>query len=768
VSAVTAAPPERGDAEWQPGKLDEPRSPFVPEPGEVLAVCAGSGRPAVVYGGALGSGLPKVEKTLPSGGRFLAGDDGSLVYHVAGEPPRPGPVRPGQPPVPPHTQAAQVFSRSPAGAWSELALEATLASLELEGAAKPQPAGSPSPSPSLPTVPTPPGLPPIFGAPPPAWKVRRVLPRAGAPLLFVTDAHDVLHLADPLTRRASPVDVKALQANEVQALVRRLDPASHRDGKLVDRVASLTADGGLVLLGADRTFVLDELDKGGARRATLSPHKFDSIAIAGARALARLGQRTFQTLDRGRQWREVAPPPTRGFDVDGCGEAGCTLGMFVRLGWPTTAPPDPVDPPRAPALPRHVAAPLPALSCAAVGAVARASTLDRTDTLFLGAKPPPRRPGDDVEPSLPFGRRTGSHFADAAPRGVVRGFGAFDLPRPNDAFVPDAKTDKTLTFLDFFDPAIRTVKIKSTSLVAAAAVGNLGPEEALGVDAFSLVPIVAPASAKATPAPQVRALPVLGAYPVGEGAMFIGTRGAGDPATAFVGDVAALLYGAVTSGADVAALVQSGDERPTVLRLGAGPPQKVLSLPPTPVSKAVDDALGVAADGSLALLRVRNHVTPPTEADPAIVLQLTSGGLAPRTVSSGQAIALAPWSTLTPASDPACKGDATGIRVIVISSYPWVRRAESQLVLDETEGPMRALVRWSARRVCLEALELPDLDEAGPSGLEALLALSFVEAPAAGKPNGAVVVVGMGHESRKPVRCTLEATGPKKGPDIAF
>lgn len=771
LMTISAAPaqPERSDADWQPGKVDEPRSPFAPDPSDVLAVCAGSGRAAVVYGGVLGSGLPKVEKTLPSGGRFLAGDDGTLVYHVPGEAPRSTPPRPGQPaPPPPAQQAAVVFSRSPSGAWSELSLEATLASLEVEGAAKPaSPAGAAPIAPS-PVPPISPMLAPLVGTPQTPWKVRRVLPRAGAPLLFVLGEFDVLYLADPLTKKATPVDLKLLQAVDSQGLVRRLDPASHRDAKLIDRVASLTPDGSIVLLAPDRTFVLDEVDKGGARRATLSPHKFDAMSLAGARALARSGQRIFQTLDRGRQWREVAPPPGRSLELDGCSEVGCAVGYTVRLGWPTTSPPDPVDSPRAPAFPREVSAPLPALSCATLGVVARASALDRSDSLFLGAKPPARKPNEPDEPALPFGRRTNSSFGDAAPRGIVRGFGPFDHPQPTGAFVPDQKTDKTLTFLDFFDAAIRTVKIRSTSLVAAAAANNLGPDEALEVGAFSLVPIIASPSAKPAQAPPVKTLPVLGAYPVGEGAMFIGVRGAGDPATAFVGDVSMPLLGAVTSGTDVAALVTNGDERPTVLRFGAGTPQRLVSLPVTPVSKAIDDALGVAADGSLALLRVRNHVSPPTEADPAIVLQLTSSGLTPRTVSSGQAIALAPWSTLTPASDPACKGDATGIRVVVISSYSWVRRAESNRVLDESEGPMRALVRWSARRVCLEAIELPDLNEPAPNGIEALLDVSFVEAPAPGKPNGTLAAVGHGYESRQPIRCTLEVTGAKKGPDIAF
>jgi hypothetical protein len=70
--------------------------------------------------------------------------------------------------------------------------------------------------------------------------------------------------------------------------------------------------------------------------------------------------------------------------------------------------------------------------------------------------------------------------------------------------------------------------------------------------------------------------------------------------------------------------------------------------------------------------------------------------------------ALAPWSTLASAEDPACKGDAGGWRVTIQTLAPWLKLAGDVKAIDE--APMLARVRWSAQRVCIEAVELRSED----------------------------------------------------------
>jgi hypothetical protein len=116
------------------------------------------------------------------------------------------------------------------------------------------------------------------------------------------------------------------------------------------------------------------------------------------------------------------------------------------------------------------------------------------------------------------------------------------------------------------------------------------------------------------------------------------------------------------------------------------------------LAQASPDALAVGPGGSLAVLATPSGAEPPTAGDPAILFPLPSGS----------PVILAPWSTLTAADDPACLADLAGYRAIVQTAGPWVRVRPSAPAHTPLIAAMTARVRWSASRVCLEAIEIPD------------------------------------------------------------
>jgi hypothetical protein len=66
-------------------------------------------------------------------------------------------------------------------------------------------------------------------------------------------------------------------------------------------------------------------------------------------------------------------------------------------------------------------------------------------------------------------------------------------------------------------------------------------------------------------------------------------------------------------------------------------------------------------------------------------------------------VELAPWASLELATSPACaKGD--GYRTLIQTLPPWIE-VEGPRASSSTLG-MSAIVRWSAERVCLEAVEI--------------------------------------------------------------
>jgi hypothetical protein len=124
-------------------------------------------------------------------------------------------------------------------------------------------------------------------------------------------------------------------------------------------------------------------------------------------------------------------------------------------------------------------------------------------------------------------------------------------------------------------------------------------------------------------------------------------------------------------------------------------------------------------------------------------------------LGSGPVVALAPWSTLTAADDPACRGDLSGYRAVVQPTSTWLRVHGGTTPLDAftASASMLARVRWGASRVCHEAVEVSESTRPmrDGQGLETVVVARFT-----GKSSLAGRVGTMpGAEIRQPLSCKL-------------
>jgi hypothetical protein len=157
------------------------------------------------------------------------------------------------------------------------------------------------------------------------------------------------------------------------------------------------------------------------------------------------------------------------------------------------------------------------------------------------------------------------------------------------------------------------------------------------------------------------------------------------------------------------------------------------------------------------VVRTPSGREPASAIDPAVA------------VTPGQPpAALAPWSTLVPADDAACRSDAGGWRVTLQTLAPWIALTGVGDLRGVEDAPALLRVRWSAARICLEGVELRSQDLAAaqssaPSGwgtaLDAAVE-SWVVARFAGNgtPSAGRVAVVAGGEARQPLECKL--SGP--------
>jgi hypothetical protein len=88
-----------------------------------------------------------------------------------------------------------------------------------------------------------------------------------------------------------------------------------------------------------------------------------------------------------------------------------------------------------------------------------------------------------------------------------------------------------------------------------------------------------------------------------------------------------------------------------------------------------------------------------------------------------------------------------GYRAIIQTRVPWVKGGGKM----DSVAFMR--VNWSAKRVCLEAIEVPaeNVDVSSSQSLETSIIARFGDKPAAGR-----ISMLVGAEYRQPMSCTLK------------
>jgi hypothetical protein len=679
---------------------------------------------------------PVVEQTFTDAGRFAISDDGGILWVGFCDKPLPGP----------HKVACV---RSPGGGWQQYDLDA---------------AGD-------------------AGAGGPTYNIIRWIPRAdGGAIAVVGDIGGTANAWGLLDGRtgevhAWPTDalsptVRSALQNSDGARGSPIDPA-----RLADRSWSVTPQGtlrGWATLGN----ALGAVEVGVDGSLQTSPFTFERIASAGPIALARTREgRIWQTLDRGATWSEVAAPPAARpggwIDAHACSLVGCDLGQWYRLGWAATQPVPPPPAVTAPPAPRIEQPPAPRITCRAAGDVKRASSArdERSpDDVGLGAS---RLAVSDTRGITDFVRivfprrivgavRDTDPMDEPASRALVHG----PATQPGDerlvvtAFNRDVMAlARTVSFVPAFDPLgpVRRGTIAMRDLVVAGRGGGVAQAEILREDPVpsGAVPVTSLDAA----GPDDLLLQLVGGAIALERAAPSATARPRVAYEAGRGDEWRILSAAALEGGGVAWLEEDATGHARVMRLGSSAaPTTAFELDGPPTAELYPanlDAVAVGPRGELAVVRTPSGSEPPSAADPAVLL-----------MPGAPAMALAPWSTLTPADDPACKGDAAGWRVTVQTIAPWLRLEGAGDLRGQDDSFMLARIRWSPARACLEAVELRTQDvtvAAGGSGnpgnpwgtawdapVESWAVARFAGGAAAGR-----VVVVPGGELRQSLECKL-------------
>jgi hypothetical protein len=643
-------------------------------PDDIVFTCTRPGGIAFVVAHALDA-APVIEQTFQEAGRFVVSDDGGIAFLGACDRPLS------------HDRHVACV-RSPGGSW-----QLVDADLGAEGGASGQ--------------------------------IVRWIPRGdGDAIAVVSTIGGVANawgLIDARTGQLHAWPTDALTATLQAALVASPESGRSRGAdatRIVDRGWTTTPQG--TLRGwASLPGGIGAIDVGLDGSVQASAFTFDHVAPAGAFALARQRDgRVWQTVDRGSTWSEVAAPSTGNskgaLDPRACSLVGCDLAQWYRVGWAAT-PPSPLVPPAvAPAAPRMDRVPLPALTCHATGELRRAAAprSDRSpEDLGLGAA---RVGVSDGAGRLEFlrlvfgPRIVGSvHDADSGDASALRALVHGPATEPGDGrfIVQGPSRDamalvRQVSFVPAFDPrgALRRVALAMPDIVAGSHAAGVGVADALRDDPVpsGVVPV--------TPADPAAAGGLLVQLANGGAAVLPGgppsarrsvrTRVAFEPSR---GDEWRIVSAVELDGDAVAWLEEDPSGQARIMRVGeSGVPAPVGALDASPsanVYPANVDALAVGPRGELSVLRTPSGREPASAFDPAMVVAAGAGVLP-----------LAPWSTLVPADDPACKADVGGFRATVQVIGPWVRLAGDLRGADDS--PMLARVRWSPTRVCLEGLEV--------------------------------------------------------------
>jgi hypothetical protein len=748
---------------------------------EVLAVCGTFGyrRPSIVVSRLLEEN-PSIERTFPVDGPFYVGDDGSLAFGGSCDGTR--------------TQLGVCVREAP-GVWRDRGVK---------------PAPKPSADAGVDAGPRPPAG-ADAGAPDPRAIVRWVLGDGGHPVALLGGKNP--GSLDPDTGAFRAWKKSENEGTFPDDILRGLGLERVSNGRversLLDRRWSMR-DG--VLRGWLDTGQFVKIRASGD--VERSAFVFPRASMAGAFGFAIDAQdRTLQSIDHGETWVEVAPPPVlvrenRSALPPRCSALGCEIGPWLRLGWDDAPPPVAAAPPPPVALPlRAPRAPLPEIACVSAGnerLTVLPTTINSPSDFGLGARRLPtskRAPVNGISMGGPddyyerYGlprevvnpvQRSWAAEPDRVPRAVVHGWPANFIP-PSDADSPqglirvlgpgpDPRSNvfrKELDFLEPFNPAgaIHRGGYGLRDLAVALRSFHAAPSQ-LFAPSGPMIEHIAPV----VPRDPAGATGLVFTIQADSGQVFGSFHGGSSPRLKIAGARAAqrettdlrLVSAVELGGGEIAILMVGSNGAAEVLKLGAAGVSLLRRMPAAGYASRPPnaDALASNAQGALAILRTPSGAEPPSAADPALVMPLGGGPI----------IALAPWSTLTTADDPACRKDPSGYRAIVQPVASWLQvrgstRARSTLrsysipagvrprSRDSSAAPLLARVRWGVARVCLEAVEVADgsrtvrQDDLGRGGEEletAVLARFTGSSPVAGH-----LGVMLGAELHQALTCKL-------------
>jgi hypothetical protein len=431
----------------------------------------------------------------------------------------------------------------------------------------------------------------------------------------------------------------------------------------------------------------------------------------------------FETVDHGRTWRPSGRSPVGPGQTSGsCSRLGCVLSSVVRVGWGASRVETSMSderPDQKSGQAKTAPLPLPSLVCDPVGA-------PRTLPGGFPSSVPSR--GDGARSSVPTGYgevleiiRESEPQEDPnanAGQGGPSGFGPGG-PSPSPTAAPIAPPPPSTNP----NTAVGTKKggARGGATPATLRTHSLVYRPPLDPDA-PIKRLNATNAAFGYRRPP--AIPLLGAS--GEVALLLFPDGgellvtpsevinlpAFDPRRYYYGDSAPLT--GLWIGRDRARVL--GDARRRMALEEHGPQSS-----PPPLYVAVDREqlrkraliLGRRDDGATAIL-VLDGAAPETVG----AVSIDRGG-----TTLSPVVKLAPWSTLTPASDPRCKADKDAWSALVLleprSFFALDPRALPGVSLSY-QGI--ALVRWGRERVCAQALDLSVTDtrrraDAGNSAL---------------------------------------------------
>ncbi|MGK3992544.1 hypothetical protein [Sorangium sp. So ce1024] len=530
--------------------------------------------------------------------------------------------------------------------------------------------------------------------------------RDGSAVALLRQKHDLLPppVGAPLVRQEGGARVVRLHGDQPGW---DWTPPS-RDGSqmLVDRRFRAREDGGVdgwltsvewsdpvgqaslgVTIAPDGEIVAHALPRDTAGMVVTGDH---GVLVTGGAAL-------YETRDHGRTWRAAGRSPVPPSSFQGaCSALGCALSGVVRLGWgagdrpPAVAAAEAAPAAADAAVPQEPPAGLPVLSCAPVGLPAP----------LPGAAP--AAIGERWGVSTPYGEVL-EIVADAAAPGRD-GAAAGDAARgQGDAAGKGGPRAASWTHSALFRPPFdlrgEVRRLNATELVLsrrrfashAGAVPLLtaGGEVALLVLTEGGEMLLGPDGARALPEFEPRRGPVDNALDRAAPGLLLGPG-------------RALVLGELRRRV---ALEEHTPEPRRAARI-VGLDREELRSRSTALAWRDDGEIGVLVLDGAALETVG-----------AAVLDRAAG-------TAGEVAALAPWSTLTAASDPRCRATGGAWRALVALD------PEAALRLDRRALPAVALayrgmaqVRWGRERVCLEALHVAvsDARRRGDVAVEAAL-----------------------------------------------